>query len=99
MPTPKKTSTTAEATDTEAPAIELVTIPFRGKTFTIPKDMDEWDTEACLAFSRQELLLAAKMLLGPAQWALLQSVGSKRKDTLAFLAVLGPAINKHCITG
>lgn len=76
--------------------IDTAEIPFRGKTFTIPADMDEWETEACLALGQSDYVMAAKILLGGAQWALLQSLGSKRKDIRQFLLVFADVVEKQC---
>lgn len=84
-----------EPPEVDAP-IELVDIPFRGQTFQIPRDMDEWDIEACLALSQHNYAQSAKLLLGTGQWALLQSLGSKRKDINDFLVVFGRVIDREC---
>jgi hypothetical protein len=76
--------------------IEMAEIPFRGRTFTIPVDMDEWETEACLAMGQSDYVLAAKILLGTGQWALLQSLGSKRKDIREFLLSFATVVEKDC---
>lgn len=85
----------AEADD-EA-AVVMVKIPYRGIDFAIPKEMDEWDTEACLAMNQGNYVLAAKILLGTGQWAGLQALGSKRKDVREFLTVFAAVIDKECI--
>lgn len=99
MPTPKKTSTTTDRDDTDDDATDdtLALIQFRGHTFSIPKDMDEWETEACIAMGQKSYVIAAKLLLGDGQWALLQSLGSKRKDIREFLTVFGEAIARDCV--
>lgn len=90
------TDTKPVDTEDKPEPIELALIKFRDKTFTIPKDMDEWPTEACLAMGQSEYVLAAKLLLGSGQWALLQSLGDKRKDIREFLVVFGNIIDKDC---
>jgi hypothetical protein len=77
--------------------LEMVAIPFRGRDFNIPKMMDEWETEACLAMSQNDYVYAAKLLLGEGQWARLQMLGSKRKDIREFLLIFAEKINKECI--
>ena len=79
------------------PEIELVKVPYHGVEFTIPKEMDEWEVEACLAMNQGNYILSAKLLLGPAQWAGLQAMGSRRKDMREFLAVFADVIDKECI--
>ena len=77
--------------------IELVTIKFRETEFTLPKLMDEWDTEACLAMNEGNYVLAAKLLLGRGQWAQLMALGDKRKDIRAFLRVFADVVDEECI--
>ena len=77
--------------------IARVSIPFRGREFLIPKEMDEWETEACLAMSQNEYVLAAKLLLGDGQWARLQMLGSKRKDIREFLVLFADVVNTECV--
>lgn len=86
----------AEPETNDGDAVEMVDVPFRGHNFKIPRDMDEWDTEACLAMSQQEYVLAAKLILGGGQWALLQSLGSKRKDVREFLIIFGDVVGREC---
>jgi len=97
MPTAKKPSTKTDDPTDGPNGAEVVPIEFRGHTFFIPKDMDEWDTEACLAMGQQEFVLASKLLLGQGQWALLQSLGSKRKDIREFLSVFGDVVARDCV--
>jgi hypothetical protein len=102
--TKKKPDPDPAAADPTPPAIpELVEIGFRGETFTIPKDRDEWDTEGYLQFLQawetnkyQPWLLAAKLLLGPGQWAKLLTLGAKRKDFDDFLTEFIPASTEKC---
>lgn len=95
-----------EALEESAPAeLELVEITFRGQVFTVPKDMDEWETEACLAWSRSvaSSLLAdwvntVKDLLGAEQWNRLQALGTKRRDITEFLTTLIDTVNRECVS-
>ena len=96
MPKPKLVDESSETIDT-ADVVEMVQVPFRGHDFAIPKDMDEWDTEACLAIGEKKYLFAAKTVLGPGQWALLRSLGSKRKDGNEFLTVFAAVVQSECI--
>ena len=89
---------TIDETPAAEPEIETVPIVFRGFTFTVPKDMDDWETEACLAMSQNEYVLAAKLLLGPQQWMILQSLGSKRRDIREFLALFADIVNRDCVS-
>lgn len=92
-----KTKSETDAADAE-PQPDLVPVEFRGQKFWIPREMDEWDTEACIAIARDDFMTAAKHLLGPAQWALLRSLGTRKKDTLAFLVALGEVTRKDCVS-
>jgi hypothetical protein len=87
----------AAAADTSTKRrIEVVNIEFRGQTFTIPRDMDEWDIEACLAMGKSNYAEAAKLLLGTGQWTLLKALGSNRKNINEFLVVFGGVVKREC---
>lgn len=94
-----------EPVDEPAPELELVEIAFRGQVFTVPKDMDDWETETCLAWSRSvkssqlaDWVQTVKHLLGPEQWDRLQALGSKRRDTTEFLTAMIDTVNKDCVS-
>lgn len=101
MPRPPKPQPAPAEVETQAPTnghghIPMAEIPFRGQKFTIPVDMDEWETEACIAMGQSDYVMAAKILLGTAQWAVLQSLGNKRKDIREFLMVFASVVEKEC---
>jgi hypothetical protein len=86
------------AIDAEVDAkLETVKLKFRGHDFEIPKLMDEWETEACLAMNEGNYVLAAKLLLGPMQWPLLLALGNKRKDIREFLSTFADVVDKECV--
>lgn len=85
--------------------LELVEVEFRGQTFTLPKDMDDWETEACLAWSRSvassqltDWVDTVKALLGAEQWDRLQALGTKRRDMTGFLTVMIDTVNRDCVS-
>ena len=77
---------------------ETVSIEFRDFEFKIPKMIDEWETEACLSMNQGNYILAAKILLGSAQWALLMSIGNKRKDIREFLTAFANVVDEECVS-
>lgn len=93
---PPEDAAAAVDTDVDEAPIEVVNIEFRGQTFTIPRDMDEWDIEACLAMGRHNYAEAAKLLLGTGQWTLLKALGSSRKNINEFLVVFGGVVKREC---
>jgi hypothetical protein len=96
------TEPNTEPTPAETP--EVVEITFRATTFTIPKDRDKWNTEGYLALMEAveqnayaPYMRAAKKLLGPNQWARLQTLGDVRADFDEFLALFLPASLEECV--
>jgi hypothetical protein len=79
------------------PEVAMVPISFRSMRFEIPRDMDEWQTEACLAMNQSNYVYAAKLLLGDRQWAQLMAVGDRRKDIREFLTVFAEVVDKDCV--
>lgn len=97
MPKPK--TDTVEDVDVEVQddAVEMVEFDFRGTTFSIPKDRDEWDTEAFIAISRGEPYISLQLILGAEQWAKLRRIGSSRKVTKEFSELFGEVAARECI--
>jgi hypothetical protein len=81
----------------DADALATVKVPWRGHDFEVPKFMDEWDTDACIAIGDGSYIAAAKILLGSRQWKTLHSLGPRRKDMREFLVVFATIINEECV--
>ena len=92
-----------DSTSDDKPSVKMVEIPFGGFTFTVPKDRDDWDTRAIIAFSRSRALVdqirGIELQLGPANFALLvekaaPTAGPFRKFTdLFFETVKNECVN------
>jgi hypothetical protein len=91
-----KTKTSPPETDDDD-SVDTVEIPFRGANFVIPKNLDDWEIEACLAIGSKQYASAAKIILGAGQWAMLQALGSKRRDINEFLLVFGRVVQEECV--
>lgn len=71
---------------------------FRGQTFTVPRDLDDWETDACIALSEKNFLLAVKIQLSAGnQWTRFNALGSKRRDLMEFLAIFGAAVMNEVV--
>ena len=64
----------AEAVQTE------LTVEFRGDTYTLPKDVEDWSLEAYEAFEDGKPVAALRGVLGPEQWAKVKAHGLRVRD-------------------
>jgi len=81
------------------PAVEMITMTFRGENFLFPKDRDEWPTTAIVALSELKLGQGVREILGPVQWTTLNRILPRYKD---FQEVFVPAFaeaQKACVNG
>ncbi|TXH20717.1 MAG: hypothetical protein E6R06_21545 [Mycobacterium sp.] len=82
-----------------ANADDVVTMQFRGQTFTVPRHLDDWETDACIALSEKNFLLAVKVQLTAGnQWTRFNALGSKRRDLMEFLAIFGAAVMQEVVS-
>lgn len=80
------------------PPIEMVKFDFRGETFEIPKDRDDWDTEAFIAIARGDRFVALQIVLGTDQWIKLRAkFGPSRRVAAAFSEAFSKAAAAECI--
>lgn len=78
---------------------DFVTIPFRGMTFVIPRNRDDWSTEGLAYLSEGKFNLFAKYILEvaqPGQWKLVTKLCPRRKDFREFFAAFSKA-TEDCI--
>lgn len=54
----------------EAEGAETVSLEFKGATYDIPADQEDWPLRAVQAFSKGMAIDGVEHLLGPRQWAL-----------------------------
>lgn len=97
MPKPK--TDTVEDVDAEVQddAVEMVEFDFRGVTFRIPRDRDEWDTEAFIAISHGDPYVSLQLIIGPEQWTKLRRIGTSRRITKEFSELFGEVAARECI--
>ena len=100
-----KSSTAIKAvddTDTdEAPVEDLnaavVTLEWRGETFTLPKRRGRWPTRAAREFGRDNYVEAIVALIGEEGWARLEKVCPVVDDVNAFADYAGEKIKTECV--
>lgn len=99
MPKPKTDQDdTTEAVKPPAPAkTEMVEIEFRGEKFYVPKDRDDWDTEAFIAIANGDPYVSLQIVLGPEQWLKLRRIGTERRVAKEFSKLFGEIAAKECI--
>jgi hypothetical protein len=97
-----KPEPTADPAEDEAPDAD-VKIEFRGQTFTVPRDVDDWPTTAWIARLEAsttnrtlDWLRFVELLLGPVQWQTLSLAAPTRGDFVAFLDEFTPTVTKEC---
>lgn len=96
MPKPKLVDDEPDATP-ELPG--LVEIAFGGITFVIPRDRDEWSTEALAYLGEGKFNLFVKYTLEigkPGQWKALVALCPTRKRFQEFFVLFGAA-TKECV--
>ena len=72
---------------------------FRGQTFTVPRELDDWETDACIALAEKNFMVAVKVQLSAGnQWTRFNALGSKRRDLMEFLTVFGDAVMRECVS-
>ena len=87
---------TDNTVDLPAP-IDLVEIPFQEQVFTVPKDRDEWPTKAEIALQDRHWAKVVELVLGQAQWEMLNVVAPKRGQFMDFLKVFADTVGRECI--
>lgn len=87
MTSSAKKALVAEATE----SVEDVVFEFDGETYTVPRNAID-DVEVIEAYEDQHVTIAARALLGPAQWAAFKSKKRKMAELYALLKELFAAI-------
>lgn len=93
-----------DTTDSEKSPDKDVKVEFRGQTFTIPRDVDDWPTtawiarlEASTSGKTLDWLRFVELLFGPAQWQKLSLAAPTRGDFVEFLDLFTPTVLKECV--
>ncbi|QDQ97983.1 hypothetical protein [Tomitella fengzijianii] len=69
----------------EAEGDDTVQIDYRGHTYTVPADQDDWSIDALEAFERNHVVAGVRELLGPEQWARFKARHNNRRAFRGFL--------------
>ena len=81
------------AAQIEAEGIPTTDVEWRGLTFTVPTDPDDWSVEAVQAFERGRNFVGLETVLGPKQWAEFMKTKPRKRDGMdvfdAIAASLG----------
>ena len=80
------------AAQIEAEGIEMVDVEWRGHTFTIVADADDYPLEAVMAFERGENFAALEMVLGTKQWAEFIKTKPLKRDAIDLFAAINDAL-------
>ncbi|QEA10783.1 tail assembly chaperone [Mycobacterium phage Weirdo19] len=91
-----------DADDQAAEAAEalnraVVTLEWKGQTFTLPKRRGRWPTRAAREFGRENHLGAIVALLGEEAWARLEELCPVVDDINEFANYAGEKIAAECI--
>ncbi|WP_374159075.1 hypothetical protein ACEWX3_07585 [Mycobacterium sp. G7A2] len=101
MPTPaKKAPAKTAKPKATLPNPEFAEITFRGHTFVIPRNRDNWSTEGLAYLAEEKYNLFVKYTLEIAktgQWATLCSLCPRRKDFTQFFVLFGKTIQDECV--
>ena len=103
MPKTKEPTPEVEDIPTELvgdDGVELVEIPYNGVVFVVPKQRDDWSTEALAYVSEGRYNLFVKYMLEFAksgQWDMLCALCPRRRDFAGFFAVFGKALEQECV--
>jgi hypothetical protein len=83
----------------EAPDLNkaVVTLEWRGQTFTLPKRRGRWPTRAAREFGRDNYVEAIVALIGEEAWARLEEVCPVVDDVNEFADYAGDKIKRECI--
>lgn len=86
--------------DDEAPEdlnAAVVTLEWKGQTFTLPKRRGRWPTRAAREFARENYLEAIIALIGEEAYQRLEELCPVVDDMNEFADYAGATINRECI--
>ena len=79
----------AQAEAEKAPTTDVT---WRGHTFTIATDPDDYSIPVVMAFEKAQNLAGLEMLLGPKQWAEFMKIAKTKRDATSFMETMGEAL-------
>lgn len=80
------------ALEAEAEYADRREFDYKGKTYVIEGDVEEWDLEVMRAFENGKSIAIAEGLVGAKQWALFMAGKPRNKDFAAFSEALFGAL-------
>lgn len=81
------------ARKTEAEGASTATFEFRGESFTVPLEYDDYSLEFIEAASDgKPLAIQARELLGPEQWSRVRAMGLSGRDLQPLFAAIEGAV-------
>jgi len=80
------------AVQIEAEGIPMTDVTWRGHTFTVMSDPDDWPTPVVIATEAGHNLQALGILLGPKQYAEFLKAAPTKRDVDDFSKVMGEAL-------
>lgn len=92
IPATAKQPTDRPAPQREAEGDQEVTVEWRGDTFSVPADGDDWPAEASIAFETGAAINGVRLLLGPRQWALVAKHKPTTRDVGELFQLIGEAM-------
>jgi hypothetical protein len=79
------------------PNLAVVTLEWKGETFTLPKRRGRWPVKAAREFGRENYVEAIVALLGEQAWARIETVCPVVDDINDFADYVGTTIQRECI--
>lgn len=80
------------AAQVEAEGVQTIDVEWRGHTFTVPADADDWTVEAMMAFEEGLNAHGLKAILEPAAWAELMATKPRKRDLMDLFDAMAKAL-------
>ena len=80
------------AAQIEAEGIATVEVEWRGHTFTVTADPDDWPVETMLAFEEGKAASGVRGMLGATQWAELMKSKPRTRDLSDLFSAIAAAM-------
>lgn len=80
------------AAQIEAEGGETTSVTWRGHTFTVATNPDDYPISVVMAFEKGQNLTGLEILLGAKQWAELTKTMKTKRDATNLLEVMGEAL-------
>jgi len=80
------------AAQIEAEGIAMTDVEWRGNTYTVPTDSDDWTVQTVQAFERGLNFIGLEEVLGATQWAVFMKTKPRKKDGMELFKTLAEAL-------